>query len=196
MEICMATFTVIDVETTGLSPAMGDRVCEVGAVKIKDGKIVGSFESLVNPRRPVSPGAYAQHRISDDMLKDAPDFTVIAQELFAFMSGTVLVAQNAQFDLDFLNSEFPRVGFPVWNGYVLDTIALARRAKPGLPSYNLDSLSKAFGVTITDRHRALGDVEATAEVLLKCVDILQQSSAARSLEDLLTIGKPWKKTWR
>ncbi|OHB75015.1 MAG: hypothetical protein A2Z34_10560 [Planctomycetes bacterium RBG_16_59_8] len=196
MDIGSMTFTILDVETTGLSPAMGDRVCEIGAVKLKGGAMSGTFHSMVDPQRPISPAASAKNGITPEMLKGAPAFSAIAKDIHAFMSGTVFVAQNAQFDLDFINSEFRRAAFPEWNGYVIDTISLARRAIPGLSSYNLDILARTFGVTFTSRHRSMGDVEATAEIFLKCVGRLKETGAARTLEELIVIGKPWRRPRR
>ena len=196
MDIADMTFTIVDVETTGLSPAMGDRVCEIGAVKLKGGAMSGTFHSMIDPQRPISPAASAKNGITPEMLKGAPAFAAIAKDIHAFLSGTVLVAQNAQFDLDFINNEFRLVAFPEWNGYVIDTISLARRVVPGLPSYNLDLLARTFGVTFTSRHRSMGDVEATADIFQKCVGRLKEAGAARSLEELIKIGEPWRRTRR
>lgn len=193
MEIWSATYTVIDVETTGLSPAEGERVCEIGAMKLRNGKPIGSFHTLVDPQRPVSPGAFATNQITAEMLRGVPVFDAIVREVYAFISDTVLVAQNASFDLGFINSELTRASFPRWNGYVVDTISLARKAIPGLPTYKLDRLAQEFNVTFTSRHRSMGDVEATAEIFLKCVALLREKEAVRTLEDLLTVGKPWRK---
>src|SRR5712671_4645823 len=103
---------VVDVETTGLNPDAGDRVCEVGAVKLRGSGVVQTFESLINPQRPISAGAYAVNGISPAMVATAPSFPEVAQKLWEMMEGTVLVAYNAPFDRGFLVSEFRMAGFP------------------------------------------------------------------------------------
>src|SRR5262249_42280573 len=97
-------YIVMDVETTGLSPELGDRVCEVGAVKLRGSAVVETFESLINPGRPISAGAYAVNGISPAMVADAPAFPEVAQKLWDMMEGAVLVAYNAPFDKGFLMS--------------------------------------------------------------------------------------------
>jgi DNA polymerase-3 subunit epsilon len=98
-------FALFDVETTGLSPAYGHRVCEVACLRVHDGLEVGSFESLVDPGRPISPGAFRVNRITPDMLSGAPTFAAVAGPFLALMEGAVLVAHNAPFDLGFLAAE-------------------------------------------------------------------------------------------
>jgi DNA polymerase III epsilon subunit len=176
-------FVVIDVETTGLKPD-GDRVCEVGAIRMVAGKETGRFHSLVHPGMPMPPDAQKTHGISDEMLKDAPAFGAIAQELRKFMSASVLVAQNAEFDVSFLNAEFSRAGMAKLAMPALDTILLARKVRPGLPSYNLDSLARQFQLKFNDRHRSIGDCEVTGGVFWRCVDVIRP----RTMDDLLKKG--------
>jgi DNA polymerase III epsilon subunit family exonuclease len=178
-----APFVVIDVETTGLSPA-NDRVCEVGAIRLVGGKEEGRFQSLVHPGRSMPPGAQAKNHISDEMLKDAPPFEKISGDLRKFMAGSVLVAQNAEFDVAFLNAEFTRAGMARLALPALDTILLARKVKPGLPTYNLDNLAYHFKVKFTERHRSLGDCEVTGVIFWQCVEALRP----RTMEDLFKKG--------
>ena len=110
----------------GLDPGE-DRVCEVGAIRMVGGKETGRWQSLVQPGRPMPEPARATHGISDEMLKDAPDFGRIAADFRKFMAGSVLVAQNAEFDVSFLNAEFVRAGMTKLAMPALDTIALAHR---------------------------------------------------------------------
>lgn len=178
-----AAFVVIDVETTGLKPE-GDRVCEVGAIRMVAGQETGRFHTLVHPGMAMPPDAQKTHGISDQMLEGAPAFSAIAQELRKFMSSSVLVAQNAEFDVSFLNAEFARAGMAKLAMPALDTILLARKARPGLPSYNLDSLARQFQLKFNSRHRSIGDCEVTGGVFWKCVDAIRP----KTMEDLFKKG--------
>ena len=124
-------FLVVDVETTGLSPDTGDRVCEIGAVKIRGGAVVDTLSSLVNPCRPISAGAYAVNRISPAMVAGAPEFHQIAGRLLRMIDDSVLVAYNAPFDVSFLDSELRLAGHPRIVAKVVDALAIARQASSG-----------------------------------------------------------------
>lgn len=187
MELDAAAFTVIDVETTGLNPD-GDRVCEVGAIKIQSGKELARFETLVNPCCPIPEAARSKHQISDEMVKESPPFSGIAAKLRPFLAGTVLVAQNAGFDLGFLNAEFIRAGMTKLTVPAVDTILLARRVRPGLSTYNLDSLAFHFGLKFNSRHRSMGDCEVTVGVFVECLKALRQRGEVRTVEDLVRRG--------
>ena len=176
-------FVVIDVETTGLLP-LDDRVVEVGAIRLVSGKEEGRFHSMVQPGRPMPEAARAKNQINDEMLKDAPTFDKIAQDLRKFMAGSVLVAQNAEFDVGFLNAEFGRAWMSKLAMPALDTILLARKVKPGLPTYNLDNLAYHFKVKFNERHRSIGDCEVTGQVFWQCVEALRP----KTMDDLLKKG--------
>ena len=98
-------FVIFDVETTGLNPAMGDRICEIAAIKLKARKEVSRFYSLVNPARPMPQAAYDIHHISDHMLKDAPKGTAVLMDFLEFIKGCVLAGYNVSFDLSFIENE-------------------------------------------------------------------------------------------
>jgi DNA polymerase-3 subunit alpha (Gram-positive type) len=178
-----APFVVIDVETTGLDPAE-DRVCEVGAIRLAGGEERARFQSLVQPGRPMPETARAKHGITDEMLRDAPPFARIAAELRQFMAGSVLVAQNADFDVSFLNAEFQRAGMSRLALAAIDTILLARKVKPGLATYNLDTLAYHFKLKFRERHRSIGDCEVTGAVFWQCVEALRP----KTIEELIRKG--------
>lgn len=198
MDLDAVQFVIVDVETTGLSAESGHRVCEVGAIRVVGGRESGRFHSLVNPERPVDEGARKQHGITDEELKGSPTFASIVGEFRPFLAGSVLVAQNAGFDLSFLNAEFVRCGMGKLSTPVVDTIPLARRVRPGLRSYNLDNLALAFrlaapvsgGGSKLGRHRSLGDCELTLQVFLECLKSLRQRGEVKSIEDLVRRGAP------
>jgi DNA polymerase-3 subunit alpha (Gram-positive type) len=176
-------FVVVDVETTGLSP-LEDRVVEVGAIRLVGGKEEARYHSMIQPGRPMPDAARAANGITDEMLKDAPTFDKIAPDFRKFMAGCVLVAQNAEFDVAFLNAEFSRAGMSKLALPALDTILLARKVKPGLSTYNLDNLAYHFKVKFNQRHRSIGDCEVTGVIFWQCVEALRP----KTMDDLFKKG--------
>ena len=125
-------FVVLDFETTGLDPDSGDRVCEVGAVKLRGGVKGERFWTLVDPGRPVSQGAFSVHHITQEMLRGAPRMEEVLPELLEFLGEDVLAAYNASFEMKFLRSEMMYAGLPPPSNPVVDVLSLARRLLPGL----------------------------------------------------------------
>jgi DNA polymerase-3 subunit epsilon len=177
-------FAIFDVETTGLSPAYGHRVCEVGCLRLLGGEVAGRFESLVDPGRPVSPGAYRVNRISADMLLDAPAFEQVSKPLLALMDGAVLVAHNAPFDLGFLAAELEIAQLLPPEGPVVDTLALSRRAYR-FTRNGLQAVASALGVETGTVHRAMGDVYTTSQVLEQILLDLDRRWGVTTLGGLL-----------
>ncbi|CAN5844919.1 hypothetical protein BH23GEM6_BH23GEM6_14880 [soil metagenome] len=167
-------WVVVDVETTGGSPEHGHRVTEVAAVRISGGLVSESFSTLVNPERRIPSMITSITGITDQMVRQAPCFADIASDLHGFLSGRVFVAHNASFDWRFICSEFGRAAGHTLDGRQLCTVKLARKVLPQLPSRSLDGLAIYFGLEIESRHRALDDAVATAHVLLRLVDVLQE----------------------
>jgi DNA polymerase III epsilon subunit family exonuclease len=168
-----ASFLVVDVETTGLSAEAGDRVCEVGAVLVRGGAVVDTFGSLVDPGRPVSPGAYAVNRISPAMLAGAPAFAGVAERLLAMMEDAILVAYNAPFDRSFLEMEFRLAGHPAPKNEVVDALTLARQLLPGLGRYPQANVARVLGIGSPVTHRALDDTMITARIFSMFLSILK-----------------------
>jgi DNA polymerase III epsilon subunit family exonuclease len=188
-------WVVVDVETTGGSPEQGHRVTEVAAVRVRNGAVCESYSTLVNPQRRIPAMITSITGISDSMVRDAPVFHEIAPRLQHFMGGGVFVAHNASFDWRFLCSELNRaVGRPL-TGRQLCTVKLARKLLPQLPSRSLDGLAVYFGLEIESRHRALDDAVATAHVLLRFVDMLQDRGIAdwEGLQTVLGARSPRRK---
>jgi DNA polymerase III epsilon subunit len=190
MELESALFVILDVETTGLSPEQGDRVCELGAIKVRAGREIDRYHTLIHPGIPIPEEARKIHKITDEMLKEAPAFGVIARTLREFLAGSVMIAQNAKFDLGFINAEFIRSGLGRLTIPAVDTVTLARRVRPGLSGYSLDRLAHHFQIPVAadTRHRALGDCEVTVQVFLECLKALRQKGEVRSVEDLVKRG--------
>lgn len=164
---------IFDTETTGLSPADGDRVIEIGAVELENGFPTGrSFHVYINPDgRQVHPDALRVHGITDQFLADKPVFSAIAAEFGAFIDGARLVAHNASFDMGFINAELARLGLaPVPSDRVVDTLQIARRKHPMGPN-SLDALCSRYGIDNSHRtrHGALLDAELLAEVYIELI---------------------------
>ncbi|MFC1703361.1 exonuclease domain-containing protein [Candidatus Omnitrophota bacterium] len=166
-------FVIVDVETTGLSPQMGDRICEIAAMRVKGKKIVSTFQSLVNPQRSISYGAYEVNHISDDMVKDAPEFNEILPRFMEFIQDTCLVGYNVNFDLGFIRNELSMLGsdIPLTIG-LIDVLRMARRLLPDAGRYPLWHVAQVLKISMPQKHRAFGDVELTKEVFDKLLDIL------------------------
>ncbi len=163
---------IFDTETTGLDNKL-DRVIEIGGIELDNHFPTGrSFHVYINPGdRKVHPDALAVHGISDESLKDKPDFAGIVDELLAFFGDARWVAHNATFDMGFMNAEFARLGLPaITNDLVTDTLALARRKHPMGPN-SLDALCRRYGVDNSHRtkHGALLDSELLAEVYIELI---------------------------
>ena len=163
---------IFDTETTGLDNKL-DRVIEIGGIELDNHFPTGrSFHVYINPGdRKVHPDALAIHGISDESLKDKPNFAGIVEELLAFFGDARWVAHNATFDMGFMNAEFSRLGLPaITNDLVTDTLALARRKHPMGPN-SLDALCRRYGVDNSHRtkHGALLDSELLAEVYIELI---------------------------
>jgi DNA polymerase III subunit epsilon len=160
---------VLDTETTGLSPASGDRVIEIGAVELFNHVPTGrTFQCYINPERPVPAGALAVHGITDAFLADKPRFGEIVDGFLGFIGEAPLVIHNADFDVGFLNAELERIGRPrLERARAIDTLVIARKKFFGAGA-SLDALCRRFDVDLGDRalHGALKDALLLAEVYL------------------------------
>ena len=179
-----AIFAVFDVETTGLSPAYGHRICEVGCLRVRNGVELDRFESLVDPRRSISPGAFRVNRITAEMLQGAPTFEQVADPLLKVIEGAVLVAHNAPFDLGFLAAELEIARLPVPENPVIDTLTLTRRTY-SLARNSLSTVVAALGVKVSPTHRALSDVQATCGVLERIIEDLERRQGITTLGQLI-----------
>jgi DNA polymerase III subunit epsilon len=160
-------YAVVDVETTGTRVWAGDRITEIAVVTVRGGVVAETYETLVNPERPIPTFVTRLTNISWDMVKNAPRFGDICDAVLRAMEGAIFVAHNAQFDWRFVSTEVERVTGRQLDGRRLCTVRLARKLLPQLRSRRLDFLAMHYGVTITARHRAGGDAVATAKILLR-----------------------------
>ena len=152
---------VVDVETTGTDPKLGDLV-EIAAVKIKGGKIADRWSTLVNPGRPIVGNQL--HGLTDADVKGAPSPAEAVDQALSFIGDALVVGHNVGFDLGFLEEAQASAHFEP--GRYLDTLVIAREGYPEVGTYKLETLSSFFGVDLSQNHRALPDAEATASLLL------------------------------
>ena len=175
--LCQLRFAVVDVETTGMSPASADRVTEIAIVHVDGGEVTEAFETLVNPQRPIPPAIIALTHITWEMVRDAPTFAGVAESVLAGLRERVFVAHNASFDWRFVSAEVSRAAGFQLSGDQLCTVRLARALLPQLPRRSLDNVTRYFGVDIRARHRAMGDALATAHVLTRLLRIAEDRGA-------------------
>lgn len=189
-------FVVVDLETTGGSPAASG-ITEIGAVRVRGGRLHDTFTTLVNPGHPIPPFVSGLTGITDEMVADAPPIREALPRFLDFAGSAVLVAHNAGFDMAHLNA-----ARRAHQGLAIDvpavcTLRLARRLMPELERKGLDGVASALGIAVFDRHRGLGDAKVTAEVLCVFLERLVARGVPR-LGDLLAFqrqapdGEPWE----
>ena len=184
-----ATFVVVDLETTGLRPGSA-RICEIGAVRVRELELGEVFQTLVDPGVPVGPAISALTGLRDSELRGQPRAVTAVRRFLEFAGDAVLVAHNARFDLAFLDLETQRLTGARLAGPVVDTVGLARRLLAGrTPRAGLAALADFFGTTAQTCHRALPDAQATAEILLQLLGLAQERGA-RTVADVVNLAAP------
>jgi DNA polymerase III subunit epsilon len=182
-ELAGESFVVVDVETTGSRAGAGDRITEVAAVLVRDGTATTVFDTLVNPERPIPPMVSSLTNITWSMVKNAPKFADVCDQLLGALEGHVFVAHNAGFDWRFICTEVERATGRRLEGKTMCTVRMARRLLPQIRRRNLDSLSSYYGIENTARHRAGGDAVATAHLFLHLLEAARDRGCT-NLDDL------------
>lgn len=167
-------YTVIDVETTGLSPEK-DVIIEVSALRVRGNEPAESYTSFINPYRHIPKQITELTGITDVDLLEAPDAELVAEELAAFIGDDTLVAHNATFDMRFLSKLFSVYGMHMENVAYIDTLRLAREAFPDLPNHKLSTLIEELDLGDEQTHRAADDVQVTLQLLLACRKALEDA---------------------
>jgi DNA polymerase III subunit epsilon len=183
MKLCDATFVVTDTETTGTSPTDG-RIIEIAAVKVCGDEIVDRFTQLINPGRSVPWRITQLTGISTAMVFDKPRAADVMPAYRDFLADGIFAAHNLTFDERFINSEFARCDLRMLPMGGICTLRLARRLLRGLRSKGLASVADFYGIPIVGRHRALGDAEATAQVLIRLLKLAQDEHGVETVDDL------------
>jgi DNA polymerase-3 subunit epsilon len=173
----------LDLETTGLSPK-DDGITEIGVVILEAGKAPREWSTLVRPSRPIPPEIARMTGITNEMVRDAPSFSAVAPGLLALLDGAVMVAHNARFDHGFLKQAFAREGLAFF-APTLCTARLARELDPDLPSAGLDALAERYGLTGSDRHRALGDARLALAVARHLADNFAPEEMAAAVKRVM-----------
>ena len=189
---------VVDTETTGLSPAAGHRVIEIGCLELVNHVPTGSvFHQYLCPERDVPAEAVRIHGLTDEFLASMPLFSAVAESFLEFVAGDRLIIHNAEFDLGFLNAELRRIERDDLANDAVDTLALARKKYPGGQA-SLDALCRRFNIDNSARtkHGALLDAELLAEVYLELIGgrqpglTLETRASAKSVNDEPTVVRP------
>ncbi len=181
------TFCVIDLETTGGSPTDSE-ITEIGALKVRMGEVTGSFQTLVDPGRPVPAFIRLLTGISDEMLIEAPPIEAVLPDLLEFIGGSVIVAHNARFDVSFLNAALLVNDYERLGNTIVDTAQLARRILSGeTRNHKLETLARHLRCAHKPCHRAYADVLATTDVLHHLIERVA-GFGVTTLEDLLAMS--------
>ena len=180
------TFVIFDIETTGLNPYR-HKLIEIGAVKVEKGIITDRFSEFVNPIVSIPYEIEQLTGITDLMLKDAGVLEDVLPRFLEFCEGSVLVAHNAQFDVNFIRLKAAELGITV-DYTVADTMTMARVLLHELKTFNLKSVTKATGVLLENHHRAVDDAEATAGVFLRFLEMLKEKGI-KTLAGLNEFGR-------
>lgn len=181
-------YIIIDIETTGLSPKI-DKIIEVAALKIKDNKIEDSYTSLINPHKKITQFIQELTGISNNDLECAPSADVVLNELLSFIGESILVAHNANFDINFLYDEIKENLNTEFTNDFVDTLRIARRALPDLENHKLDTIIDHYSIEKRKLHRALDDCELTYEIFKKL-----KESAKEEYGTLRAFTKSFKRT--
>lgn len=184
----MGRVICFDIETTGLEYTRGDRVIEIGAVEVIDGKITDrTFHEYINPDgKIIPPESYIVHKISNAFLEDKPKFAAVAPRFLEFIGDSPVVAHNGiDFDFPFMNYELANLRLPqIPRTQQQDTLVIARNRLFGPKSYTLDALAKWYGISLTaraDAHGALIDSEILAKVYLE----LENTAPAPDIHEII-----------
>ena len=175
------TYCVFDLETTGLS-FRTEKITEIGIMKVKNGEVIDSFSSFVNPEKPIPQKVIDVTHITDDMVADAPKIEELLPKILEFMGDSVLVGHNVDFDMGFLKHNCHKFGYTIENTYV-DTLRLAKDLFPEYKKYKLGIIAENLGIKVDVAHRALDDVDTTVKVFNIMIDMLKERGA-KKLEDM------------
>ena len=178
-------FVVFDLETTG-AKAPPCRITEIGAFRVKNGKIIDEYQTLVNPETAIPLFISQLTGITDAMVKNAPKFRDVAADFLNFIGDSILVAHNAHFDMHFLNHEIGRIhtDYRVKNPS-LCTVRISRRLLPNVENHRLNTLANHYSVALLNHHRASDDAHATAHIFINLLEQLQM----RGVRDLAAAKK-------
>ena len=179
-------FVVFDIETTGFSP-VNNRIIEIGAVKVSEGKIIDRFSTFVNPKVPIPYEIEKLTGIRDDMVLEAPPIEETLPRFLEFCDGCVLAAHNANFDMSFIQENARRQGLP-WQYTYVDTMNMSRVLLTDQKKHTLDAVAKELKISLENHHRAVDDAECTALIFVRLIQMLAERDI-HTLEQLNALGR-------
>lgn len=184
-DISNAPFAFLDIETTGLSPWFGDRICQIAIVLTEGKRIKQTFDLLINPERSLSPAAFHVNGLDDNKLKESPRFVLVSNEIENALRDSVVVCHNAKFDIQFLDNEYRKLNRHIEIPNLIDTLLIARDFYQ-LPSYSLNQLAKEFNIsTNMQGSHALADAITLKNLFFAMMDSLKTIN--KSLDDFIGI---------
>ena len=161
-ELETSEYCILDIETTGLSP-INDKITEIGAAKMKNGKLVEAFECFVNPEISIPLNITQLTGITDEMVKNAETIDQVLPKFLEFVGNATIVAHNADFDMGFIKYNVHKLGLKLQNKYI-DTLAISRRIFPEFEKHKLGIIAENLGIEVDNAHRALDDVRTLAQI--------------------------------
>ncbi len=173
-------YCVFDLETTGISH-ITEKITEIGIIKIKNGEIIDTFETFVNPEKPIPEEVVNVTHITDDMVKDSPTIDKIMPKVLEFMGNSVLVAHNADFDIGYMKYNCEQLGLPFNNTHI-DTLRLAKAIFPEFSRYKLGFIADKLGIKVDVAHRALDDVKTLVAVFKEMIERAKDRNA-KTIDD-------------
>ncbi len=183
-------FIAFDLETTGTVAGI-DQIVEIGAVKFENGEVTAVYSTLIDPLKPIPPGASAVNGISNDMVRGKPTIDKILESFSEFCSDYPMVAHNAPFDAQFLIADYKKHEFSTPAGIILDTLPIARKIFPGLPNYKLGTLVQHLKIPATDFHRAEEDATYCGKLFMEMYKRISVGGQPPAIENLVALtGKP------
>ena len=185
-------YTVFDTETTGLEPASGDEIIQIGALRIVNGRLLHQehFDQLVDPRCHLKAASIAIHGITDSMLLGQPTIDLVLPAFHDFCADTVLVGHNVAFDMRFLELKEAALGVR-FDQPVLDTLLLSAVAHPNQQSHSLEAIMQRLGIQMEQRHNALADATATAQVFMRLLPALAEQGVVTLRQALAASQKTY-----
>ncbi|MBC7465484.1 MAG: 3'-5' exonuclease [Bdellovibrio sp.] len=183
-------FIAFDLETTGTVPGV-DQIVEIGAVRFNNGVVESVFSTLVDPLRPIAPGATAVNGITNDMVRGKPTIDTLLHSFAEFCEDLIMVAHNAPFDANFLTLDIKKHETTSPRGLILDTLPISRKVFPGMPNYKLGTLVQHLKIPTAGFHRAEADATYCGHVFIEMVKRISVGGNAPAPENLVALtGKP------
>jgi DNA polymerase III epsilon subunit family exonuclease len=185
LDISNARFAFLDIETTGLSPWFGDRICQIAVVLTEGKRIQTTLDLILNPEHEISPAAFHINKLNEEKISAAPYFKDVTKQLEALLNDAIIVCHNAQFDLQFLDNEYHKLGLRAEYPNLIDTLVLAREYFE-LPSYTLSYLAEAFSLSNRlQTSRAMSDALSAKNIFFAMIDALKPNG--KPLDDYIGI---------